>query len=106
MKRDKIEEAHALVLLLSDHCLAYMKGECTFKFDVLLAELNNISLLLVGVITVQEEPENKLLQDSCRKEVWAKAWIAVAGGVGCTSTDTANEWADRCLTRFDERFKS
>jgi hypothetical protein len=38
------------------------------------------------------------------EEVWVKAWTAVANSNSCMSSDTARNWADKCLKSFRERF--
>lgn len=41
---------------------------------------------------------------SYRREVWLRAWCAVAGSGNCTQIAAAHEWADECLEAFDKRF--
>ena len=50
---------------------------------------------------VEKEPE-KITE----REVWLKAWCAVANAFNCETSDAATKWADACLKDFKERFKN
>jgi hypothetical protein len=39
-----------------------------------------------------------------REEVWMKAWCAVANASNCATSESARNWADKCLIEFDKRF--
>lgn len=39
-----------------------------------------------------------------REEVWTNAWCAVANASNCATSESARNWADKCLIEFDKRF--
>jgi len=41
-----------------------------------------------------------------RRDIWARAAIAVAGSSNCSNIDTPMKWADRILAAFDEKFNN
>lgn len=56
---------------------------------------------------LKREKERKELKryEKESREVWLRAWCAVAGAVNCHEVEAANRWADQCLNAFNERFK-
>lgn len=40
-----------------------------------------------------------------RQQVWTNAWCAVANSPDCQEHELATNWADACLTAFDQRFQ-
>ena len=49
---------------------------------------------------ITEAQEHK----SIRKKLWIEVYVSYTGASNSVNDDSAHEWADRAVQRFDERF--